>query len=62
MEDKKILLNLHCAEWDRWMELEESAELRELIQTANAKLRQGNPIEAKETSTAPINPVDSQVS
>ena len=38
IDDNKVKLTWHSAEWDRWSELKESAELRELVHTANTKL------------------------
>lgn len=38
IDDNKVKLTWHSAEWDRWSELKESAELHELVHTANTKL------------------------
>ena len=38
IDDNKMKLTWHSAEWDRWSELKESVELRERVQTANTKL------------------------
>ena len=40
IDNGKIKINWHSAEWDNWTELKESVELRTLITTANTKLSQ----------------------
>ena len=55
IDDGKIKLNWHSAEWDSWTELKESDELRALIQTANTKLSQASSTNGKvkgKTSTS----------
>ena len=40
IDNGKIKISWHSAEWDNWTELKESVELRTLIETANTKLSQ----------------------
>ena len=57
IEDNKIKLHWRNAEWERWPEFQDSAELLQLVHSANTKLSKATPTTAKGKGKATGNSV-----